>query len=331
LTRQEKHIQTQPYCQRQRVAGGGLDEEVAYSSTSEIKQVGTSCSPSGETLQKYKFVVTNLYESIISKLAPSGTGETAESALLERFRPFERHFVRERMLFMLSPMANKSEFQGEDWPKTHYNGFGAGLTEAQALTAISVLPHLLSLDPLDANRQKPNLAVMYQELKVPFLLIDQANVELDFWLIGTSPVDVAVFAFLYSLGITWDQCRILLSAFPFLVMSGLDPSWELCQTGPVRSVLREDSLLYLRMRLQLTCSEVFAMIKTHSRLSSYTVENLKVHLDALQSKLFFRSRELRQLVLRSPSLLGVSLSKVDERIDFLAREGEHCLIDFNLC
>ena len=298
-----------------RMAGGGLFEEIAYCPTSESSAVAKTCFSSGETLFKYKLVVSKLYETIISKIADNPTSLSVESAFLERFAPCDRHFVRERMLFFLSPQSTNISWC-HDWPKSFSRGYGAGLTEKQAFDAIQALPHLLAINPIDSKRLRPPIPFLYQ-MGVPLNLIDMARTELDEFLMGVGIVDIASIAYLKSLDITWDQCRILLSAFPCLLTPSLEPSWEHTESGPVRSAFMEDSLYYLRSRLQLTPADIFAMIKTHSRLSGYTVQILKFHLDAMQSKLCLTSRNSQALVLRTPSLLGVSPSSLDERIDFM--------------
>jgi hypothetical protein len=293
------------------VAGGGLEEDHAYNGTRGANQLCSKLSPSQSsesTMQKCESVVG----SLSSKLG---------SPFFSYFPESDHHWVRERILFLLSP-SPESPSQ-PDWPQTFSGGYGAGLSQTQAISAILALRHLLSIHPPDASSKKPPLLFFYQQLGIQFDMISEVREELGHWLFGACPADVATFSYLKSLNISWDQCRILLGAFSSsLISCELDPGWELAGSGPVRGVLSEESLTYLRMRLQLSPSEVFAMIKTHSRLSSYSATTLKSHLDAIQSKLCLSSEDLRRVVFRTPSVLGVSVGKLDQRIAFLSSKGK---------
>jgi hypothetical protein len=291
------------------VAGGGLEEDHAYNGTRGFDQLCSKLSQSSEsTMQKCESVVG----SLSSKLGSPFFGYFPES---------DHHWVRERILFLLSP-SPESPSQ-PDWPQTFSGGYGAGLSVTQAISAILPLRHLLSIHPPDASSKKPPLLFFHRALGMQFDLFGQVQVELDHWLHGACPADAATFSYLNSLDISWDQCRILLGAFASsLISCELDAGWELLGNGPVRRVLSEESLTYLRMRLQLKPPEVFAMMKTHSRLSSYSATTLKSHLDAMQSKLCLSSEDLRRVVLRTPSVLGVSVGKLDQRIAFLSSKGK---------
>jgi hypothetical protein len=127
--------------------------------------------------------------------------------------------------------------------------------------------------------------------------------------------------------------------------NNLDPGWEIVQRGPVRSSLKRHSLDYLRQRLQVRPSDVYKMIKTHTRLSTYdAATKILPTLDTLQRRLDLRSSELRQLILRMPSVIGMGTSEkdgggpsaFDQRMDFLQNEGKegYCclqLITFTCC
>eukprot|EP00957_Ditylum_brightwellii_P188384 14341381-Ditylum_brightwellii.AAC.1 len=146
-------------------------------------------------------------------------------------------------------------------PRLLWNGYGAGLTLQQATEAIRAIPQLLSMHHEDSK--KPSILYFYQQLQVPYEEIDAARNELSDYLIGTEAGDACTFAHLHNkLGISWYQMRLLLEAFPTLTCCDTDPGWELFDHGgPVRSVLKEDGLFYLRKRLQVGSREIFGMLK----------------------------------------------------------------------
>lgn len=47
----------------------------------------------------------------------------------------------------------------------------------------------------------------------------------------------------------------------------------------------------------------------HSRLSTYGIDNIKTTLDALQNQLGLSSEELKNLVIRMPSIIGIQVSE----------------------
>jgi hypothetical protein len=49
-------------------------------------------------------------------------------------------------------------------------------------------------------------------------------------------------------------------------------------------------------------------------------------LDRLQGKLELTSAELRKLVLRMPSLMGMGMSAFEDRLDFFTSEGKRCIL-----
>ena len=157
--------------------------------------------------------------------------------------------------------------------------------------------------------------------------LSDTNSQLDPLLTAVLQADHASLAHAKSaLGLTWDQCRLLLLALPTLRTCDIEPNWELHQRGPVRSELIEDSLIYLRLRLQLDPLQVFALVKTHTQLSHYRfLDRLKPTLDALQTELDLDSEELKQLILRMPSLLGMSTASLEAHIRFFTDEGEYYL------
>ena len=148
-------------------------------------------------------------------------------------------------------------------PLQSFRGYGSGLTVQQATEAIRAMPNLLSMHYEDSR--KPSMLYFYQELGVPPLLCREAEVELSRYLTGTDSSDACAFAYLRTLGASWDQCRILLDAFPVLTACDTNPGWELACEGPVRKELNEDLMLYLRKRLQVGAGEVYHMMKVGAK------------------------------------------------------------------
>jgi len=199
-----------------------------------------------------------------------------------------------------------------DWPVLAGQGHGAGLTIDQAAKAITMMPELLALYYEDSK--KPSLNYLQQmQVSVPAELqvYNELNLE------GTDPSDALCFAYLHSLGIEWSQLRILQSSLPLWTTNNIEPDWIMLGKGPVRSTLKRPALDFLRQRLQTSPSDVYRLLKTHTRLSSYDLcDNIMPKCDMLQSKLQLSSADLRKLVLRMPSLIGVSSSAFDDRLDF---------------
>lgn len=184
-----------------------------------------------------------------------------------------------------------------------------------------MMPELLALYFEDSR--KPSIMYLYSQLQSPLppKLIDEANVRLNLRE-GNDPSDAYTFAYLRSLGITWSQLRILVSGLPLCTACHLEPGWELVQKGPVRSMLKRPALDYLRQRLQIGPSDIYRMLKTHTRLSTYDAcKKIMPTLDLLQSRLYLSSAELRKLILRMPSLMGMGRSALDDRLHFFRKEG----------
>jgi hypothetical protein len=224
-----------------------------------------------------------------------------------------------------------------DWPKLAYEGYGVGLTLEQATKAMRVMPELMALYYEDSR--KPSVGYMYTQLQqqqqMSPQLCDEVKMQLGQFLEGTDFSDTLTLGYLYSLGISWKKLRLLLSAFPLWTTNNLDPGWEIIQRGPVRSSLKRHSLDYLRQRLQIRPSDVYRMIKTHTRLSTYdAATKISPTLDVLQRSLHLRSSELKQLVLRMPSVIGMGtsekdgggLSAFDQRLDFFQNEGKDIFV-----
>ncbi len=200
----------------------------------------------------------------------------------------------------------------------------------QATRAVNLMPELLAIY-YEHSRKPPITHVMYHQrmqTSVSPKLIGEATRQLN--LEGSDPTDAYTFAYLHSLGISWSQLRILVSALPLWTTVNLEPSWEIVQRGPVRSVFKRLALDYLRQRLQIAPCDVYRLVKTHTRLSTYDVNKILPILDRLQGRLGLSSAELRKLLLRMPSLMGMGMSAFDDRLDFFANEGREHILTFYL-
>lgn len=215
--------------------------------------------------------------------------------------------VEERLDFLLAPLDRDSSV--DDWPLLASKGYGAGWTVAQLRQALQSVPHVvLAMYLEDAAAMKPSLFYFLSVLRVSYPTIDQVRLQLDQWIGG----DIYTFAYLHEIGIGWPQLSVTLQAFPCLCFADTEPTWEML--GHVRTVLKEDALHYLQRRLQVRPSTVQAMIKTHAQLSTYSIEGkIEPTLNALQSKVGFSSSELRKVILRMPSLVGMSIDESSGR------------------
>ena len=276
------------------------------------------------------------YKQVIEKLH-NETVQAFGFSYLDQFPPQDQPWIRERVLFLLSPKHEQelsfdnSNGQGDldiDWPKEFSKGYGAGFTVEQTIKTIQALPHFLSIHPKQTGHRKKSLLFFYQSLQISIELMREAQAELEFWLAGAEKEDLATFAYLRTLGISWEQCRIVLSAFSTSIVScDIIPRVEFYRPGsPVRSHLNEESLLYLRMKLHLSPSEIFAFLCSHSRLSFYTPSMIRSHLEILQETTSISMQDLRRLILRSPAILGSAPDKVAERVEFLVEEGKRSQI-----
>mmetsp|Transcript_20331 Transcript_20331/g.30530 ORF Transcript_20331/g.30530 Transcript_20331/m.30530 type:complete len:959 (-) Transcript_20331:657-3533(-) len=240
---------------------------------------------------------------------------------------YDIHELEDRIKFMISPCTTTSTIIDKTPSPNFYNilrkGYGAGLSIEQATKAIGAVPQFLSLHYEDSR--KPSMIYFYKSLHIPPISINEARTELRQYCLGCDASDVCSFAYLHSLGVSWDQIRMLLEAFPTLTYSERDPSWDLLDRS-MRSELGEEMLHYLRKRLQISNADVHSMLKVHSRLSSYRVENIASTLDALQFRLNLSSSELNRVVLRMPSIIGihvnntVTTSSLDRKINFFLKE-----------
>ena len=74
--------------------------------------------------------------------------------------------------------------------------------------------------------------------------------------------------------------------------------------------------------MKVTSSDVHKNIKAHSRLTGYDVWfNAKPTLDKLQNSFRSTGTELKNLVLRMPSILGMSKRVIVDKLELLLNEG----------
>jgi len=293
----------------------------------------------------------NINEIIGPGLAFSESAARTIISYLPELCLYDFHELEERIRFMLAPLpptdivsslndapsskrkrpgrppagssTNKMEI---DWAKLSWDGYGAGLTVEQATEAVRTVPNILSLRLTDSK--KPNVLYYMQELQVSADLSILAENNLEKYLLGTEASDVWAYAYLNKIGLQWNQLRVLLDAFPTLTCIATDVDWRLSNRGIRKDKLDEYALIFLRKRLQIRAMDVFTMLKTHPRLSYYRTSNLMKKFDVYQEKLGLSSRELRKVVLRMPSMLGMSVrcdksdikSALDERLDFFFDE-----------
>lgn len=290
------------------IAGGGLHTDSAYNLTTAT-ELSYRVNVDALTQQKFDSVIKNLD----SKL---------KSSFFEKFPVADQVWIKERILFFLAPQPDS--FAQKDWVVKFCNeGCGVGLTETQAVTAILALRHLLQFYPTDSNSGKPTPVYFYQQLKVGIDIANEARVELNYWLSSACTADLLSFAFLHSLGVSWDQCRIMLESLSSsLVSLELEPSWELSTSqSKVRNRLRPDAMNCFKMRLRLSPSEVYDIMKANKRMSYYSEYKLSRGMDHLQVNMLLSSRDLKTLLNKCPTILSYSTERLDKQLEFFLNEG----------
>ncbi|KAG7349379.1 mitochondrial transcription termination factor (mTERF) family protein [Nitzschia inconspicua] len=306
------------------IAGGGVGGDEIYNATN------TSIVCDDTILHDMTAVLSSLWlcdasvfekhDAVIQKL-----DERLGSTLYGRFPPQDRPWIKERILFLLSPLppSNVTVDINQRCQEFYQHGYGLGLSQRQTCLAIQALRHLLMIHPMEASAKKPPLSFFYRGLQLEYKELDQVRNDLDHWLMGTVSTDAATFAFLRSINVTLDQCEILLQTFsPSLLSFELNPSWELAsqKSNGLRSKLLSDSLHLLRMRANVTPPLLHNMLSTHPRLSSYSHHVLQSHMDELQTSLQLPSSDVRKICLRAPSVLGLSCQKIQRNVEFLTQE-----------
>ena len=116
----------------------------------------------------------------------------------------------------------------------------------------------------------------YKSLQIPLTSVNEARTELSQYMLGCDSSDVCSFAYLHSLGVSWDQIRLLLNAFPTLTYADKEPSWDLIDTK-IRSELHIDMLHYLRKRLQISNPDIHSMLKVCKKIQSFLNKHSLVH------------------------------------------------------
>lgn len=328
-----------PTCSFIPIAGGGLEESTAYATEYDgnvpmnkshvdalIKAIPLEKSIAEmikETIPLSRWIgltperIRSNFQQFQSLLESKLRLGSAAMAIVNNFPQvllYDCRQVEDRLNFLLAPLPPLLLDNGNDnladWPLLAFQGCGASWSVDQVKQALQTVPHVvLSMFLEDTFSMRPSLIYFIAALQVSYDSADQARLELQD--VGS---DEYTFAYLHgTLGLTWKQLHVTIQAFPCLSVGDTEPTWEMIETN-VRSVLREDSLHYLQRRLQVGPNTVEAMIKTHPRLSTYSVEGkIRPTLDALQAKLGFSSSELRKVILRMPSLIGMSVADTPEK------------------
>ena len=238
--------------------------------------------------------------------------------------------LEERLCFLLAPLPNNNNNNNSilrqvnytediDWPVQFYiHGHGAGMSLAQVSHAVQLVPNFVfRLPHIPTPATRPllsiqQLSVLYEQ--TPSVVLEMSRARLDAWLAGTTSVEMAILAYLHWKGWEWEQCRVLLHAWPCLLQPSLEAGWEV--RGQVRKHLIPEALYYLQTRLQLRPWHLQAMFKTHSRLTEYNAGILERKMDFLQESLSLSCADLQKLVLQMPSLLGCSIDGLKGRLLF---------------
>ena len=176
--------------------------------------------------------------------------------------------VADRIRFFLapSPPILLTRANGCDWPLLASRGYGAGLSKSQLRAALCAVPHLMAMYYEDAFL-KPAIGYYLHVLQSPFHLASTATMELKQYLDGATFSDIAHITFLHKLGFSWDQLRLILEAFPTLVVCDTQPSVEMLNKGVVCRDIDPQRLHYLQKRLQVSPSQVKAMLIVSQKIS----------------------------------------------------------------
>lgn len=234
------------------------------------------------------------------------------------FVPKKEHaLARERIQFMLAPLP--SDFENFDIPKGFFGGFGVGLSINQTVSVLVVLRDYLAPNPSQALKLKASAAYIVTRVGVPVELLSEVRDTLGGLLDDESFADVAAFAYLRSLEVSWDQCRVIIRAFSMSNTACALERIGVFDRG-LRDPLQLSTIRFLQTRLQMSPVETINMIRAHPRLSGYSAEVIKRHSDTIQSSLGLTSRDLKELLQKQPSIVGRSEKKINLTVSFFQDE-----------
>lgn len=325
------------------VVGGGFNGDVLYNASSYFEPV---TSRDESTDLSSSIFGSFSYDSLLSSWSSSPQhAEALRShdvvmemfreklgfSLYSRFSEADHQWVKERIVFLLSPLspANTTtvaphidDTNKTDWLTTFMrDGYGVGLTIRQAFLTIQGLRHLLMVHPREASENKPGIAFFYGRLRVTYDNMDRARNDWECWLTGAQVTDAATIAFLLSIGVTKDQCQVLMEAFaPSLLSCELEPIWDVLVAKKVRKILREDAIHFLRMRLRLDPRDIYGLFSMSPTVSKFSRRKIKTNLNTFQETTNLPSKEMRRLYLTNPRILGVTCEHFKQYVAFLMHE-----------
>lgn len=292
------------------VAGAGVNESSVYyndgPNTNDVQRGSPALNPNNNG-GAYLYRFLQKFYATLPTISPA----QIHRGVMDKFPKlafYDAQWVHERLFFLLSPLPPDDAFDNlkavstdgtrrrkagngtnasscfDDFPVLfHKYGYGVGLSKVQLAQALQSLPQYwlpMYLGDALASTRKPQDVVPYilYNLNSHPTAFKEATEDLDHLLTGTAWGDMASIAHAKSsLGLTEHQCLVLLHAFPTLRTCDTEPNWEFFQRGPVRPVLMEESLAYLRLRLQLDPVQIFGLIKVNGWIKDdYALRNTKL-------------------------------------------------------
>jgi mTERF len=262
-------------------------------------------------------------------------------------------WLQERLEFALAPLPTNQTILDQvnrsavDWPQLHEEGYGAGLSVQVVSTVLDLAPKVLLqglwVDPLEhetaaaSDHDRPAFLrdpdLLFKAMVVtetPDINFDITRRQLEPWICASgtssSSADLVLFMASYlhwkNIDFSWKQWRIILTAFPGLSLHpGGTPSWELYERGGgssqgVRQSLKASTMRYLQRRLQIGPGSIHSLLKSHSRISQYSIVKLQTNLNTVQQALGLTSAQLRDVVVSMPNILGSSTDSIRSRVEF---------------